>query len=185
MISSLARRPGAVESAGVVRTRRGRAVALRSIRQSDAALLVDLLERLSPEARRLRFMMPVNDMPAEVVWREARRLAAVDPDRGLALVATAREDGRERIVGVARLYYADDPGDAEFALVVRDDYQGEGLGRALLERLVALGRARGLRRLQGLTLAENTAVRRLIQTIGLPVDSQTSRGETALTIAIE
>lgn len=166
-----------------VTTRRGRDVHIRHIRPADAPLLEDLFERLSPETRRLRFMMPVGDPPADRVRAEARRLADVRGRDEDALVATAREGEHERIVAVARLCRSAAAG--ELAIVVRDDYQGEGLGRVLLDRLIKLARAWGVARVEALTLSENTAMRQLLRTAGLPLASQTSRGETLITLAIE
>jgi acetyltransferase len=86
---------------------------------------------------------------------------------------------------VARLACdADDRAVAEIALVVRDDYQGEGLGRALFEDLEQLARSRGLRCLSALVQAENTTMRRLLQSAGLPITSETTRGETMLRIVL-
>lgn len=170
------------DGAQPVRTKQGRIVTIRHIRPSDAALLADLFRRLTPHTRRLRFLLPLGALSDDIVAREARRMADIDHNLEAALVATVREEGQERIVGVARLCSADDPAVAEVAFVIRDDYQGEGLGRALFLRLVDVARGRGLRCLQALTLAENMPMRRLIETAGLPFHSHTSHGETMMTI---
>jgi GNAT superfamily N-acetyltransferase len=167
-----------------LKTKQGRNLEVRQILAADAALLVELFERLSPETRRLRFMRAIGDLPEGRIWNEARRLADIDPAREAALVATAREHGREQIVGVARLHCGDEQTCAEIALVVRDDYQREGVGRLLFGRLVDLARERGLRCLQAFTLAHNTAMRRLIDTSGQAYTSTTSRGETTITIQL-
>jgi acetyltransferase len=167
-----------------LQTKAGRDLEIRHIAAADAALLVALFKCLSPETRRLRFMTALGDLPEERMWSEARRLVEIDPACQAALVATTREHGRECIVGVARLHCYDLQPCAEIALVVRDDYQGEGVGRLLFERLVDLARARGLHRLQAFTMAHNTPIRRLIETAGLPITSDTSRGETTIIIQL-
>jgi GNAT superfamily N-acetyltransferase len=172
------------QAGAAVRTRKGRALRIRPIRRSDAALLEELFRRLSPKSRRLRFLAAIADLPDPILRREATRLADIDHDREAALVATVMEDKQERIVGVARLCRADDPLAGEIAFVVRDDYQGEGLGRILFERLVEVARERAFRRLDALMLAENTAMRRLIETSGLAVTSHTARGETTMSIVL-
>jgi RimJ/RimL family protein N-acetyltransferase len=87
---------------------------------------------------------------------ELVRFTDIDHERELALIATTPVQGRERQIGVAR--YAKEsssPGDAEFAIVLSDDWQGRGLGTRLLASLVAAAKRNGVRRLVGTTLSTN------------------------------
>lgn len=168
-----------------ITTRRGRAVHIRHIVPEDAALLVDLFDRLSLETRRLRFFTPKPDVPDEVIWPEAMRLSNINPLVQAALIGTIQETANEHAVGVARLVREpDDPTTAEVAIVVRDDYQGEGLGTVLFDLLIQVAMVRGLKRLRAISLAENEAVHRLVRKTGLPVTSQTLRGETTMIISL-
>jgi GNAT superfamily N-acetyltransferase len=168
-----------------ITTRDRRAVRIRHIAPEDAALLVDLYEQLSPETRRLRFFAPKPDLPDEVLWREAVRLSAIDPLVQAALIGTVQEAGRERAIGVARLVRdAADPTTAEVAIVVRDDYQGQGIGKTLFDLLIQVAMVRGLKRLRAIALAENRAAQRLVRSLGLPVTSSTLRGETTMIISL-
>jgi GNAT superfamily N-acetyltransferase len=72
---------------------------------------------------------------------------------------------------------------AEIAAVVRDDYQNEGLGRAVCRLAIQVAAARGVRTLQILTLAENRVVQWLVRGMGLPYTAQMGRGE--LTILVQ
>lgn len=167
----------------VVTTRRGRRVRVRHILPEDDVLLLEFYDRLSPETRRLRFFTTGPNLPDEMVWREAMRLAHIDPTLQAALVATVEEEGLEQAVGVIRLAQdASDPLTAELAIVIRDDYQREGLGRALVWLMIDVARARGLKRLRAVSLGENVGVQRLIQDIGLPVATSIDHGETTQTI---
>jgi GNAT superfamily N-acetyltransferase len=178
-------KPAVQPQAKAIMTRKGRAVHIRNIQPSDTALLVDLFKRLSAETIRRRFFAAPPSLPDEVIRERAVQMADLDAHTQAARVAVVDEDGHERIVGVARLACdADDHTVAEIALVVRDDYQGEGLGRALFEDLEQLARSRGLRCLSALVQAENTTMRRLLQSAGLPITSETTRGETMLRIAL-
>jgi acetyltransferase len=169
----------------MITTGRGREVLIRHIAAEDAALLVDLFHHLSPETRRLRFFRPMTDIPDNVIWPAARRLAAIDPLAEAALIATYLEGGQEHAVGVARLVReAAGTTTAEVAIVIRDDYQGEGLGTRLFDLLLQVAMVRGLRRLWAVSLAENTVFQRLVRTSGLPYTSQTLRGETTTSITI-
>ncbi|MFO7168135.1 MAG: GNAT family N-acetyltransferase [Chloroflexota bacterium] len=167
-------------------TRRGRAVCIRHITPEDDELLVELYKRLSPETRRLRFMSQHQDPPDELIWREAHRLSELNPHLAAALIATAVEDdGRDHAVGVARLARdADDPTTAEVAIVIRDDFQREGLGTLMIDLIIQVAMAGGLRRIRAVSLAENEAVQRLVLRTGLPVTTTTSRGETTQIITL-
>lgn len=166
-------------------SKRGRRVRVRHIRADDDALLVDLFQHLSEQTRRLRFFSPLPDLPDTVVWREAKRLADIDPLQAAALIAIIEENGGEHAVGVARLAVdADDPTTAEPAIVIRDDYQNEGIGGVLFDLLVQVAMVRGLKRLRALTLAENGAVLRMVQKMGLPYRTDVRRGEATTIITL-
>ena len=87
-------------------------------------------------------------------------------EREFALIATIAVSGAEREIGVAR--YVKEPASdaAEFAIVLADDWQRRGLGRRLLMQLVDAAQQRGVRRLFGTTLSENTAMLALAQSLG-------------------
>ena len=98
------------------------AVATRPVQPDDAARLVRLWPRLSPDTVYRRFHSPLHDLPPETV----RRLVTVDHDRREAVAAVV---GGE-VVGVVRYDRSpDDPATAEFAILVEDAWQGTGLGR--------------------------------------------------------
>src|SRR5262245_62321681 len=86
-----------------ITTKPGRAIRVRHILPEDAALLVDLYRRLSPETRRLRFMSAGAPLPDEALWAEAMRRSHIDPLVEAALLATVPEQGEERAGGVARM----------------------------------------------------------------------------------
>ena len=83
------------------------------------------------------------------------RFTQIDYDRELALVAVVDVAGAVAFVGVAR--YVTNPGDeaAEFAVVVSDEWQGRGVARVLMERLLECAKRRGLKRIEGTVLREN------------------------------
>lgn len=164
-----------------ITSQRGRDVTVRHIRPEDSTLLIELFHLLSSESRRLRFMMLRPDLPDDLIAPHAGRLARIDPAAEVALIALAHEQGREHAIGVARFCQdAGDPSTAEVAIVLRDDYQREGLGTALFDLLIQVALVRGLKRLRAVSLVENVAMHRLIRKIGLPYTSHTSRGETTV-----
>jgi acetyltransferase len=167
------------------RTRRARTVRIRHIQPADAQLLLDLFGRISANTYYSRFMRPPAEQTASQRWPELVRLASVDVHTQVTLIATADEHGRPVAVGLAQLVRDQaDPAAAELALLIRDDYQGEGVGSTLLDLLAQAAMVRGIRRLFANTLAENVAMRRIARQLGLPIDSQTSHGETTITISV-
>jgi RimJ/RimL family protein N-acetyltransferase len=140
--------------------------ALRPISPDDKAELAFRWSQLSPETQRRRFLVAHPRLSAS----ELRYLTEVDGHDHVAWVATpADEPGR--ILGVARwIRLTDRPDTAEFAAVVGDDWQGQGVGLALTERLVAEARARGVRRLTATVLADNVPIRHLLEHAGTRLD---------------
>jgi len=141
-----------------VRLRTGREVAIRPIRGDDAGRLEAAYARLSPDSRYQRFLAAKPRLTAE----EVRYLTEVDGSDHVALIATPADDP-ELIIGVGRFVRdASDPTAAEFAIVVGDPYQGEGLATELLERLADAARRGGVARFTATVLADNEPVHRLL-----------------------
>ena len=134
---------------------------IRPVRADDARRLVELHTRCSEQARYLRFHSAKPRLRAA----EAEYLAAVDGRARVALAATTVEDGEERIVADARFDVVGD-GDAEAALLIRDDMTGRGLGTLLLDRLLELAAVVGVRRVLLDILPENRPMLALARRVG-------------------
>jgi GNAT superfamily N-acetyltransferase len=106
---------------------------------------------LSEQTRYFRFFYQLHELTPAML----ARFTQVDYDRELALVAVDESAGAPAIVGVARYIMGTDRESAEFAVVVADAWHGRGVGRALMARLVAFARSRGLKRLEGSVLRSN------------------------------
>jgi GNAT superfamily N-acetyltransferase len=147
------------------------------MRREDAELLERMFYRLSSETRWRRFFMPLDNIDADQVRRETVRLATIHPEREVALLATAQEEGREEIIAVARYGRVGDNSEcAEASIVVRDDYQSAGLGSQLFDLLVQVGLARGVHHVILLTHADNTGMIGLIHHLGLPYTGKYASG---------
>jgi len=138
-----------------------RTLQIRPTRADDADRLVDLHNRCSDEARYFRFHAAKPRLRAA----EAGYLAAVDGRARVALAAVTVEDGEERILADARFDVIGN-GDAEAALLVRDDAAGLGLGTLLLDRLLAIAGGLGVRRIVLDILPENHAMLALARRVG-------------------
>ncbi len=166
-------------------TRDGRRVTVRPIQPADAPRLVDLYHRLSVRSRQLRFHTYTHQATDEQVWELAIALSDLDPRREAAVVAVTEEDGEERIVGVARFARVrPEDVEAETAIVVRDDYQGSGLGTYLLRRLIPLAHEMGIQAFCAWVLTENVAIMRIIKNAGLPAQMTVRQGENYLVVPL-
>jgi acetyltransferase len=132
-------------------TRTGLQISMRPIKPEDTALLVDLFNSLSPQTIYYRFFSNLKKMPDDML----KRFTQIDYDRDMAFVALDEFDSKERILAVARFISIPNQSDAEFAVVVGDEWQGKGIGRVLLENLISYAMERKIKILSGYVLAEN------------------------------
>ena len=143
--------------------RDGTCVAVRGIRAHDAAALQRLVGRSSERSIHLRFFGPLKELSDE----SARRFAEVDGEDRFALVALDPEDPDE-IVAVVRYEREGETGNAEYAALVEDRFQGRGLGIGLTRRLIEAARENGIARLHAMVLRENTVMLGLLRSLDLP-----------------
>lgn len=151
----------------------GREVDIRPIEPTDAETLEEGLEELSDESRYRRFLSPKRGFSRS----ELEYLTTVDHRAHEALVA--HEPGTDHGLGVAR--FVKDPlkpDRAEVAIVVVDDWQGRGLGGALLHRLTDRAHEEGVRRFTASVLESNHDVVALLRTVG-PVEARHPGGGVA------
>lgn len=121
---------------------------VRPVRPDDAARLVRLHSRLSPETIYKRFHSPMPKPSPALI----NHLANVDGDDREALVVTVGDE----IIAVARWdCYEDDPTTAEIAILVEDTWQGHGIGRLLLAELAAAATEVGVDRFDAMVLSDN------------------------------
>jgi acetyltransferase len=155
---------------GSARLADGSEVVIRPIRPDDAPRLQEGFTHLSAESIYYRFL----DTTKEISDELAQRLSNVDYLTQMALVATIREAGEERIIGSARYALAGEklPAAAETAVVVRDDYQRRGLGAELYTRLIDYARQHGIETLIATVHQSNTRVMQFIRRSGLPFDRE-------------
>ncbi|MBB1602470.1 bifunctional acetate--CoA ligase family protein/GNAT family N-acetyltransferase [Variovorax sp. UMC13] len=152
-----------------VRARRwnGREIVLRPIRPEDEAQHRRFVESLDAEDLRMRFFSARNELPRS----ELARLTQIDYDREMAFIAEATDtQGCPETLGVARTVSDPDNVEAEFAIAVRSDLKGQGLGTLLFAQLIEHARARGTERLVGLVLRENTRMLKLSAAMGFKAD---------------
>ncbi|MGH7921471.1 MAG: GNAT family N-acetyltransferase, partial [Candidatus Dormibacteraceae bacterium] len=140
----------------------GRTARVRPIGPDDEDLLYDAFSRMSERSVYLRFLSPLKRLPAAT----AHHLAHVDHRNRYALLAVEDDQGKERMLGVARYDRIGDTNTAEIAVAVPDDTQRQGVGAQLLSRIAEEARNQGIREFTLLVLAENQSMLHLLRTMG-------------------
>lgn len=158
----------------------GTAILVRPIREGDAPALRHAFTEMSPRSRYLRFFTVREELSHELT----EKLTDIDHDRHRAWVvadpsarsAVGTPEGRG--IAVARIIVVeDDPKVAEAAIAVIDDYQGRGVGRLLLQLLLATAHAIDVAYLRFETLAENRPIRSLLSSVNAEKNPNLSDGE--------
>lgn len=147
--------------------RDGTPVTIRPIRPEDEPLMVKFHESLSQESVYLRYFNLMK-LSRRIAHERLTRICFIDYDREMALVAERQhpETGDREILAVARLSKLHGVPSAEFAMLVSDAYQCQGLGTELLKRLVQVGKEENLNYIQAEVLAENHAMQRVCEKAG-------------------
>jgi len=159
----LAIRPYPSAWAKEMETQSGLKALVRPIRPSDEHLYPAFFEKLEDHDIRLRLLAPRKAFSHSFL----SRLTQIDYAREMAFVAVDPEDGA--LLGVSRLAADPDYVRAEYAVIVRSDLKGMGLGWALMTRLMDYARAEGLQRLEGTVLSENTGMLAMCEQLGFSI----------------
>jgi acetyltransferase len=144
--------------------RDGTRLLVRPIKPEDARAMTDLFARLTPEDVRSRFFVAMKALPPALL----ARLTQIDYDREMALVAL-NPDAPHELLGVVRLSADPDNAAAEYAVEVRSDWKGRGLGYALMQEIITYARSRGIGELYGTILAENAPMIDMARELGFSV----------------
>ena len=155
---------------GAATLRDGTDVTIRPIRPEDEPAIVDFHERLSERSVYLRYASMMK-LSQRVAHERLARICFIDYDREMALVAERPdgENGEDAIIAVGRLTKLQGTDEGEFAMLVQDDYQRQGIGTELLKRLIEIGQAEGLGRITADILAQNTPMQKLCRKLGFTI----------------
>lgn len=159
----------------------GRALTLRPIRPEDSEEHRRFFNALDPIDVRFRMFVHLRELqPTQLA-----RMTQIDYDREMAFVAVrAREDGSDETLGVVRAVADPDNRQAEFAIIIRSDLKGLGLGQLLMHKLIAYFRQRGTAAIVGEALAENLALIELTRSLGFEIRNHPRIGTVELTLSL-
>ncbi|MGB9959632.1 MAG: acetate--CoA ligase alpha subunit [Candidatus Bathyarchaeales archaeon] len=148
--------------------RDGRTVLLRPIKPEDEPLWLEMFQNFSEESIRYRFFQIIKDTPHEVRVRYCN----IDYDREIAIVAELNEEGRRRILGVARVSLEPDKKRGEIAFIVADPWQGLGLGTKMVDYVIEIARDMGVETLYAIMLPDNRQAINLTKKMGFTLQYQ-------------
>lgn len=148
-------------------------VLLRPIRPEDEPAHKQFVLKVSDEDRYKRFFADVGELGHE----ELARMTQIDYDREMAFVAVGQDGAfSQQILGVVRAISNPDQSDAEFAILIRSDLKGIGLGKLMMEKIVRYARDRGIGQLSGMTMPSNRGMINLAKRLGFQIDIQLEDG---------
>jgi acetyltransferase len=152
--------------------RDGSTVFLRPMQSNDVDRVMGLFRRFSQETIYLRFHHVVTKMSRE----EAVEYCAIDYDNTFALVATIGKGTSEKLLAIGRYYRLPRKDAAEFAIVVEDKYQKQGIGTHLMKELSAVAKTKGVRFFEGEVLIESKDMMQIIKDSGFQETQEFDEG---------
>ena len=169
-LPSLAIRPYPKQYVSTWKLRNGVSITIRPIRPEDEPLMVKFHSTLSEDSVQFRYFGFLK-LEQRTTHERLTRICFNDYDREMAMVGIRRspESQVEEIIGIGRLIKVHGANEAEFAIVVSDQYQGQGLGTHFLKLLIEIGRKEGIELIFGHILPENYTMQRVCKNLGFNV----------------
>jgi acetyltransferase len=154
--------------------RDGTAIFVRPVRPEDEPLYASFFARVTAPDLRLRFFAPVKEFSHVFV----ARLTQIDYARAMAFIAIEEASGA--LLGVVRLHANANYDTGEYAILVRSDLKGRGLGWLLMQMIIDYARAEGLQTIEGQVLSENTTMLAMCRELGFGIASDPRDPDTCM-----
>jgi len=158
-------------------------ILLRPIKPTDDDMMLELFNSLSSDTVYLKFFSSLKSITEE----QLEKITNIDYKKEMAIVALIKESTGERTVAVGRYTLVDDePGYAEFAIVVQDSHHGRGIGTEVLSHLAHVAKLEGVDVIVGYIMNENPRMFSVLKRSGLKMKKKHwDRGITRVDIPIE
>ncbi|NNN45208.1 MULTISPECIES: bifunctional acetate--CoA ligase family protein/GNAT family N-acetyltransferase [Vibrio] len=158
----------------------GEQVILRPILPEDEPLHAEFIQRVSKEDLYKRFFSDVGEFNHEAL----ANLTQIDYDREMAFVAIRHQHGQPEIIGVSRALINHENSDAEFAILIRSDLKGKGLGTVLMKKIIDYCKGKKTLQLSGMTMPSNRGMLTLAQKMGFSIDIHFEDGEANMVLPL-
>jgi acetyltransferase len=154
--------------------RDGTGILVRPVRPEDEPLYQPFFAAVTPQDLRLRFFAPVKEFGHAFI----ARFTQIDYARAMAFIAMEKCSGK--MLGVVRLHADANYDSGEYAILVRSDLKGRGLGWLLMQMIIEYARGEGLKTIEGQVLAENTAMLAMCKELGFDIAPDPDDPDTCL-----
>jgi RimJ/RimL family protein N-acetyltransferase len=152
---------------------------VRPIKPDDEALIHDLLVHVTKQDLRLRFFDSIREFSHQFI----AKLTQIDYAREMAFVAI--DEASDEIIGVVRLYSGSSHETGEYAILLRSDLKGRGLGWALMQLIIEYAKSEGLKSMVGQILQENAVMLKMCRELGFVIRTDAEdRGLYDVTLAL-
>ena len=160
-------RPYPAHYGSIRKLKDGSTAAIRPIRPEDEPLVVEFHKTLSDSSVHFRYFGMLK-LETRIAHERLTRICFNDYDREIALVVDReRPGGGHEILGIGRLSRTIEAGEADFAILISDEWQRQGLGTELMTKLVRIAEEEGLNRLSGSVMSGNSGMQKICRTAGL------------------
>ncbi|XAW88254.1 bifunctional acetate--CoA ligase family protein/GNAT family N-acetyltransferase [Vibrio sp. CDRSL-10 TSBA] len=177
----LAIRPYPSEMAEEVTAKDGDVVTIRPILPEDEPDHAAFIKKVSKEDLYKRFFSDVGEFNHEAL----ANLTQIDYDREMAFVAVTHQGDKPEIIGVSRALINPENTDAEFAILIRSDLKGKGLGKILMGKIIDYCRSKGTLQMSGMTMPTNRGMLGLAKGLGFAVDVHFEDGTADMVLKLE
>ena len=174
-------RPYPIELVEVVTLKNNTQATLRPIKPEDEQAHQAFDQSLNKEDRYKRFF---GELP-QFNHDQLAKMTQIDYDREMAFIVCQRFEGKTRTLGVSRVIMDPDNLHAEFAIVVRSDCQGLGLGRILMTAAINHCKRQGVESIEGITLPENTGMIELARKLGFKISRDFEEGSINMVLKLK
>ncbi len=149
----------------LVLTKTGKSICIRPLKPSDEGLIEELFKSLSPRSIFFRFLRYWKSVPPEVI----AYFTKIDCELNVAMVALEKREPQDLILGLCGILRKPGSARGEFAVVVRDEWQGIGVGAELAAASLPVARDLGMKELWGIISPENTTMIAMANKLGFTV----------------
>lgn len=176
----LAIRPYPIEHEEWAALKDKRQILLRPILPEDEPLHAQFINGVSKDDLYKRFFSDVGEFNHEAL----AKFTQIDYDREMAFVAVREQSGQQEIIGVSRALINHDNSDAEFAILIRSDMKGQGLGKLLMNKIIDYCKAKKTQQMSGMTMPNNRGMLTLAQRLGFEIDIQFEDGTADMVLRL-